>query len=151
MHREGQILQAVQAAVEAVPDVGAAVFLHRTLSLSADDQELPAICINAGADEAIADSGYTNLAFIDSQCEVVVTLYAQAQTQQEVAAELDRLRVVVHKAMLAAPRTLGLTFLLGIAYGGADAPEYSTDGSPLAASRVCNFAVQYRMNLVDPE
>lgn len=151
MHREEQILQAAKAAVEAQSGIAAAVFAHRTLTLNAEDQELPAVCVNTGADSPEAEGGYDNLAFVDSVAELQFTLYAQGSTQEDVAAELARLRVCVHKAMLALPRTLGLTFLNGIRYGGADEAEYSTEGSPLAGSRNCVFAVAYRMNLTDPE
>jgi hypothetical protein len=149
MHREGQILDAVKTAVE--EQTGLAVFLHRTLPLNAEDQELPAACINAGADTPTGEEGYDNLAYIDSVCELGITLYAQGSSQEEVASELDRLRVLTHKAMLASPRDLGLTFVIGIRYGGAAAPEYSDSGSPLAGKREVSFSVLYRMNLTDPE
>jgi hypothetical protein len=151
MHREEQVLQAAKSAIEAQPGIAAAVFAHRTLTLSPDDQELPAVCVNNGADAATEEGGYSNLAFIDSVVDLVISIYAQADTQQELATELDRLRVAVHKAMLASPRTLGLSFVMGIGYGGAGAPEYSDDGSPLAARRDLSFPVSYRMGLTDPE
>jgi hypothetical protein len=147
MHREEQIIQAAKAAIEAQSGLAAAVFAHRTLTLSADDQELPAVCVNNGTDEG----EYLDLAFASGVADLVFTIYAQADTQQELAAELDRLRVCVHKAMLASPRTLGLSFVMGIGYGGAGAPEYSDEGSPLAARRDLSFPVSYRMGLTDPE
>ncbi len=151
MHREEQILQAAKSAIEGHADIAAAVFDHQTLSLSAGDQELPAVCINKGADTPDSEFGYSNTAFVDSVCELSFTLYAQGSTQVEVDAELDRLRVVVHKALMVAPRDLGLSFVMGIRYGGAEAPEYSTTGSPLAGKRECRFAFHYRMDIDDPE
>lgn len=151
MHREEQIIQAAKTAIESFTGINAEVLAHSTLSLNADDQELPAVTINNGPDASVDDDGYGNLAFIDSLVEISIGLYAQGSTQQEVASELDRLRVVVHKALLASPRTLGLSFVMGIRYGGAEAPEYSTDGSPLAGRRICTFAVSYRMGIEDPE
>lgn len=151
MHRAEQILQAAATAIQAYSGLNAAVFKHRTLPLSADDQELSAVSLNQGADEPLTDGGYSNLQFVDSMSTVKVTLYAQASTQEEVYAELLRLRVIVHKAILAAPRTLGLSFVMAIRYAGASDPEYSTEGSPLAGRMECGFAVDYRMNLTDPE
>jgi hypothetical protein len=151
MHREEQIIQAAKAAIQAQSGLAAAVFAHRTLTLSADDQELPAVCVNNGLDTPLGDLGYSNLAYIDSVLELSVSLYAQAETQEELAAELDRLRVAVEKAMLASPRTLGLAFVQGIGLGIASAPDYSGAGSPLAARRDLSFPVSYRRNLTDPE
>jgi len=151
MHRAEQILQATAALVAAQSGLDAAVFTHRTLSLSADDQEIPAVCVNDGDDDPLGEQGYNNLSFIDSVVQLKLTLYAQGSSQAEVAAELDRLRVVVHKAMLQSPRDLGLSFVMAIGYGGAAEAEYSTEGSPLAGSRECAFSVMYRMNLTDPE
>lgn len=151
MHRSEQILQAAVTAIEAQSGIAASVFAHRTLPLNAEDQELPAVCVNHGEDDPAEDGGYSNLAYIDSATQLRVSLYAQGSTQAEVAAELDRLRVSVHKAMLAAPRTLGLSFVMSIGYGGAGAPQYSVEGSPLAGMRECGFSVLYRMNLTDPE
>jgi hypothetical protein len=151
MHREEQIIQAAKAAIEAQSVLAAAVFTHRTLTLSADDQELPAVVVNNGADAPPDGDGVTNLAFIDSVLELQISLAAQGDTQQEIASELDRLRVAVHKALMTAPRTLGLSFVMGIRYGGAEAPEYSTTGSPLAGKRACAFSFHYRMDIDDPE
>lgn len=152
MHRAEQILQAAATAIEAMTDIGAAVFKHRTLSLSAEDQELPAVCVNTGADNPIAEGGYTNLAFIDSRLELKISIYAQGSTQEDVDAELVRLRVVTHKALLASPRDLGLPDIVQtIGYGGAEEPEYSTEGAPLAGRLNAMFTVDYRMSLTDPE
>lgn len=151
-HRAEQVLQAAKSAIESQSDVGAAVFDHRTLSLSADDQELPAICVNEGPDQPSSDTGYDNIAFVDSNFRLDISLYAQGSTQKEVATELVRLRSVVHRALMAAPRELGLTdIVMGIAYGGADKPSYTTEGSPLAGQMDCSFTVLYRMNLTDPD
>lgn len=151
MHREEQIIQAAKAAIEAQSGLAAAVFAHRTLTLNADDQELPAVVVNNGADTSPDDDGVTNLAFIDSVVELQISLAAQGETQQEIASELDRLRVSVHKALMASPRDLGLSFVLGIQYGGAGEPEYPQEGSPLGGRRDVSFSVLYRMNIADPE
>lgn len=151
MHREEQVVQAAAGLVEAWPSLGASVFTHRTLSLGPDDQELPAICLNNGPDEPGSEQGVDNLAYVDSVSTLVFTLYAQGDDQETVASELDRLRVLVHKAMLQSPRTLGLSFVMGVWYAGASEPEFSNDGSPLAGRRDCTYRIPYRMSLTDPE
>lgn len=151
-HRAEQILQAAKDAIEAQPDVGAGVFAHRTLTVAALDQELPAVCVNMGPDSATDETGYSNLNFVDSSLRVDVSLYAQGVTQQEVATELLRLRSVTHRALLASPRDLGLTdFVMGISYGGAEKPAFTDAGSPLAGRMDCTFSILYRMNLADPD
>jgi hypothetical protein len=150
VHREEQVLQAAKSAIAGHADIAAAVLDHQTLTLSAEDQELPAVCVNKGPDTPDSEFG-SNMAFVDSVCELSFTLYAQGQTQADVDSELDRLRVIVHKALMASPRDLGLAFVMGIRYGGAEAPEYSTTGSPLAGKRVCTFSFHYRMDIDDPE
>jgi len=151
MHRAEQILQAAVSAIADETDLAASVYGHRYLSLSPDDQELPAICVNDGPDQPVAESGYSNLAYVDSQLRLDISIYAQGDTQQAVADELYRLRSVVHRAMLVSPRDLGLSsFVMGIGYGGADKPDYTTDGSPLAGRMDCSFVVLYRMDLTSP-
>jgi hypothetical protein len=145
-HRAEQIIQAAAAAIASQTDVGAAVLPHRTLSLSQDDQELPAICVRQGPDEPLQQ----NLAVIDSELTLKLSVYASASTEPELMAELSRLRAVVHRALLGDP-TLGLTFVLGATYGGADRPEIDGGASRLAGQQDSTFAVQYRMNFTDPE
>jgi hypothetical protein len=137
--------------IAAYSGLGAAVLTHSTLPLNAEDQELPAVVVNNGADEPTADGGYSNLHGIDSLAALSITIYAQGSTQAEIAAELDRLRVAVHKALMASPQTLGLSFVIGLQYGGAGAPEYGSEGAPLAGRRELMFSVLYRMGLTDPE
>lgn len=152
MHRAEQIIQAAVSIIEAQADVAAAVFAHRTLTQSAVDQELPAICVNDGTDYPTSDTGYSNLAYVDSNLRLDLSLYAQGSSQQEVATALYRLRSVVHRALLADPRDLALPLIvMGVAYGGADKPVYTTEGDPLAGRLDCFFTVAYRMNLTDPD
>ena len=151
MHREEQIVQAAAAALRASSGLAAAVLEHSTLSMSAPDQELPAVCINQGPDEELAEGGVTNLAYLDSLTTLTFSLYAQAPTQYDVAQELSRLRTEVHKVLLASPRTLGLSFVMGVFYRGATAVEYGEDGELLSGMRVCTFSFLYRMNIADPE
>ena len=42
-------------------------------------------------------------------------------------------------------------FVMGIRYGGAEEPELGENGSQLGAKLVTSFAIDYRMNLTDPE
>lgn len=151
MHRAEQIVQAAKSAIATQSGIGASVRAHDSMELNAEDQELPAVSVNEGEDSPPDEDGSANLGYVDSILQLKLVLKCQGSTQQEVSTELFRLRAVTHRAMLAAPRTLGLDFVFGIRYGGASEPEYSTDGSPLAGRMECAFSVPYRMNLTDPE
>jgi hypothetical protein len=150
MHRALEVLNAAAAVVQAQTDLGAAVFPHRILTLSEKDQELPAVCPRIGADDPLTDRGVANLSFIDSQITITFGLYARASSEPELMAELMRLRAVVHRALMA-DQTLGLPFVMGVLYLGAAEPELDAAGSLIAGRVDASFAVEYRMNLTDPE
>jgi len=145
-HRAEQVIQAAASKISAQTDVGAPVYPHRVLSLSDEDQEIPAICPLQGADEPLE----WNFAFIDSELELRVAAYAKKATEVELAAELARMRAAIHRALLSDP-TLGLAFVLSTTYRGASEPEKDTSGGLVAGKHEFLFAVQYRMNTTDPE
>lgn len=150
MHRAEQILEAVVSAIESQADRGAAVVPHLALTLSEDDQELPAVAVRLGSDDPVSELGTSNLAYIDSVLQIRCTVYARHVDQAEEARELMRLRSVVHRALMA-DQTLGLDFVMGVRYGGASEPERDAAGGQIAGRMDCLFGVLYRMNLTDPE
>lgn len=148
MHRAEQIVDAAVTLLDAA--LSAQVFKARTLSLSNEDGELPAITVNIGTDDPVSDLGADNLRFIDSLLELRLTAYAQDTSQSAVLTDLMALRVGVHKALMA-DQTLGLGFVMSTRYGGADAPEVATEGAYLAGRLDMTFRVLYRMSVTDPE
>jgi hypothetical protein len=150
VHRALQVLNALAAALIARTDLAAAVLPNRAVSLSEDDQELPAVCPRIAADDALNDRGVTNLSFIDSQLTIVVGLYARASTEADLVLELMRLRSAVHRGVMA-DQTFGLSFVVGTLYLGAAEPELDASGAMLAGRVDCSFAVEYRMNVTDPD
>jgi hypothetical protein len=149
-HRAQQIADAAASLLQASVDLDAAVFTHRTLALSDEEQELPAVCVRLGSDSPMTDVGASNLKFLDSLLTVNVVAYAQANSEEEVGEELMRLRSQVHQILLA-NRTLSLSFVIDTRYQGADAPDIEAIGAQVAGRLESNFAVHYRMNLTSPE
>lgn len=146
MHRALEVLNAAAAAVQARTDLDAAVLPHRVLTLSEEDQELPAVCLRIGEDEAVGDGGFANLVTIDSRLAVTVGLYAKASTESELMAELMRLREAVELSFFA-DQTLGLPFVMSTFYVGCAAPEVDVAGALLAGRIDCQFAVEYRTTI----
>lgn len=152
MHRAEQIVDAIVALLATDSTIGGPVYKHRALSLSAEDQELPAVSVAIGQDQPLAEYGVTNVAFVDSLLELVVTVACEADTESAAITELFRLRSEVHRTMMAGQRDFSLTtIVIDTRYGGAAAPVINTEGGRLAASLDTRWLVHYRTNISDPE
>lgn len=151
MHRSLQIVQAIQAAIEAETDLAAAVFAHRTLSLSQADQELPAVIVDSGVDAAFNDWDVLVPTDVNSKLEVRCTAFTKNASQEDVAVELARLRSVIHRAVLGGDRSFGLSFVYDTVYAGAEAPDMDAGTESAIGSQTSVFVVHYTMNLTDPE
>lgn len=147
-HRAQQI---VDAAVTAHASLQVNVYSHRTLSVSASEMETPCVSVAIEQDQPMSDLGVTNLAFIDSLLVLEVTVATTGQDEQTLVTDLIELRRLSHVAMLsAAGRDLGLSFVMGVRYLGAERPEINVDAQLLAGSILCRWGIPYRMNLTDP-
>lgn len=151
LHRSEQVVDAALSAIAAQTDLQAFTDKNRDLSLSDEDQELPAIIVTGGVDSALSDTGATNLSFYDSLLELRVICFAKASSEQELKIELVRLRSVAHRALLGTDRTQGLSFVIDTRYGGANAPVKDPTLERIAGAMECHFYVHYRMNLADPD
>lgn len=149
MHRALEIVNAAKAAIEANTSLGANVYTHRVYSLSDAEYELPAVSVRMGPDTALAASGQSSLAFIDSELELQVELWCQAESEELTVEALLELRAQTHKA-LQADMTLGLAYVTDTAYGGAGAPDLSPGGKRLVGHLTTRWVVRYRMNFTDP-
>ena len=148
MHRALQVVNAAKAAIDAaLPE--AAVYRNRVLSLSEDEQELPAISVRIGTDTPVADSGQGSMQFIDSFQELLVDVIAKGDDEDDVIGSLLDLRAAIHEA-LQADVTLGLAFVTDTAYGGASSPDIATGGARLVGSLSTRWVVRYRMTFTDP-
>ena len=152
MHREQQIINAFVAALQAstllaIP--AANVFANRSLSLAEDQGEMPAATVNEAEDVQTSDLGTDNLAFIDSLLGVEVQHFATGTSDAEVRTALSDQRRYIHVALMA-DDTLGLSFVIGLRYGGADRAEIDSNGALIVGSRISRWAVHYRMNKTDP-
>lgn len=148
MHRALQVVNAAKAAIDAASPA-AAVYRNRVLSLSEDEQELPAISVRIGTDTPVADSGQGSMQFIDSFQELLVDVIAKGDSEDDVIDSLLSLRATIHEA-LQADVTLGLAFVTNTAYAGAGSPDIATGGARLVGSLSTRWVVRYRMNYTDP-
>lgn len=148
MHRAEQVLNAVASLIEAAAD-GVHIFTNRTLSLSEDAGELPAVTVNFGEDTPDDEDGAENFSFIDSTLEVETAIYVRGDEEVDVRSALLAQRARIHVALMA-DQTLSLAFVIGIYYRGADPPEFDSESGHIAARLVCRWAVKYRMNVLDP-
>jgi hypothetical protein len=152
-HRAEQIIDAIVAALRAnasslrVP--AASIFPHRSLSLSEDQGELPAIAVNFGDDDPASELGNDNLAFIDSLLSVSIIGYSVDPDEPSVRRALLNQRRYVHAALLA-DQSLGVGFVIATRYGGAGAPEFDSTTQKIAGSLESRWRVFYRMNITDP-
>jgi hypothetical protein len=148
-HRVDQIGDALEAAIRAQAST-ALVFRDRVLTLTEDAQELPAISVSLAADQPIDAMGVTNTAFIDSLVEFDVWIYAAGSDETACRAALVELRRQVHIAVMAT-LNLGLTFVLGPRYAGADRPAISGEGKRVVGALCTHWRYDYRMNVGDPQ
>jgi hypothetical protein len=145
-HRADQIIDRIVTLMPAT----AAAFKHRTLPLSDSDGELPANSVCMGADTPPdSNDGFSNLAFIDSSLIVDVVHRCRAATEEEALVALVDMRRDVHVALMA-DDTLGLAFVIGTYYSGADEPERDAEQDRAAGRLVSHWRVHYRMNITDP-
>jgi hypothetical protein len=151
MHRAAQIIDAVVARLQASATLGVNaenVFAHRTLTLAADQAEMPALTVNFGDDEP--DDEYTSLdGEIGSALQVLTKAYVIGDTEQAVKRALLSIRAETHKA-IDLTETLDLDFVIKVEYAGADAPEIDTDGESPVGAQIARWLITYLMNPDDP-
>lgn len=147
--RAEQIVDAMASAIEGFASYAGNVFTHRAQSLADTQGELPATSVDIGEDQPLDDDGATNFACIDSLLTVETTIVAQATEESELRSTLHAMRRSVHRALMQ-DQQLGLDFVIGVRYGGADAPEINAETEFMIGKLVCRWPVHYRMNISDP-
>jgi hypothetical protein len=146
-HRVDDILDAAAALLsELVTPLGMKVFTHRRETLDADQDELPAYSIDAGED--VPSDGH--LRGINSVLDVVFTAVVSEPFEPDVRKKLLDMRALVDTLLYdqqthRGQQRLGLTFVYGIAYGGASAPETNSDGERCTGSLSSTWKVAYEM------
>ncbi len=148
-HRAIEIVDAAAAALAASATLRAVVFTHRQLTMSADEQEVPAVSVRMGSDTPISDAGVENFTYIDSLLEISVEAYARDVDEVALLTQLVELRRQIH-ITLQADITLGLPYVSDVRYGGALEPALSADAEFMAGSLSSRWLVRYRMNQADP-
>jgi hypothetical protein len=145
-HRAGQIVDAVAELLTARVSSTIKVFKHRRLSMADDQGEMPAICVQFGEDAPAEDQP---LRGINSVLSVIITVVAVAPTENELRQKLLEMREasddLMDEHMHQIQPRLGLTFVYGIGYGGAAAPDINADGEQPDGSIDSTWNVGYRM------
>ena len=147
-HRAEQIIVAVADLVSAlVTPLGVHVYKHRRESLNAEQDELPAISVDYGEDLP-ADS--QPLSAINSVLSLSFTAVVSAPTEAEAREKLLELREYTDGLMsdhmhMAGQNRLELTWVYGIGYGGADAPEINAEGESCTGTLSSTWSIGYRL------
>lgn len=145
-HRAGQVLDAIVALMPPTSKN----FKHRVLTLSGDEGELPARSIRMGEDSPVDDGdGMSNFTFIDSRLTIEIDHKLDDPDEQTALERLIEMRRETHVALMA-DDTLGLAFVIGTYYGGADAPLRDAEKSLVAGVLTSRWFVHYRSNKADP-
>lgn len=144
-HRADEILSTLAESFSTRAAVsGWKVFKHRRESLSEQQDELPAYSFDFGED---APSESQPLRGINSQLNVVATAVVSKPTEAEVRELLLEMReasdTIFDEAMHGA--RFGLTFVYGIGYGGASAPEIDASGETIVGSLSFTWVFGYRL------
>jgi len=146
MHRVQQILNAAGAVLAANPSLRATVEVNRVRSLSEEQQELPALTVNYGADVPDESESFEGLG---SAVEILLSAFCAGDSETEVLERLLELRSQSHLALMA-NMSLGLSFLWEIRYGGADAPVLQ-QGERMLGAQTSRWSARYLMDNDDPQ
>lgn len=141
-HRAQQIIDQVVSLLETATGIPSHV--QQTLTLGAEDNELPAYAVMVGAEDAEA----MDFKSIGSALSLSIVAYAQGDTGKDTLYTLIDMRRQVHIALMANP-TLGLSFVWGTQYGGVEAPETVT-AARVNMRQAATWVVHYSMNITDP-
>ncbi len=146
-HRADQIVVAVADALSTiVTPKGSKVFKHRGESLDARQDELPAYSVDYGEDQP---AEHQPLRGINSTLALVINAVVSAPTEGEVREKLLEMRdetdAILDAQMHGDQPKFGLSFVYGIGYGGAGAPEINTDGEACFGSLSTTWNFGYRL------
>lgn len=129
--------------IQALPEMESGK-VHFSRAYEIQEDELPCISVEIGADTPTDPSGVQSSNFEDSEQMIFVDLYDH-QVDAEAMKRIALARALVHKAIMA-DFTLGLAFVVQARYGGASEPASDAEsGLPGWTMRVA-FPVHYRFN-----
>ena len=115
------------------------------MSLSADQDELPAVSVDIGPEEGVSQ----NTQYIDSRMRMAITAVVAAPSEPDARRSLLSLRREVHRALMA-DETLGLSFVVSTTFGRMEDVQTETDGESIVFSQSAIWLIYYRMNVLDP-
>lgn len=150
-HRVEQIIDAMTEVINSVTPSTVKVYAHRRLSLSEDQDELPAISVDFGEDQPADGDGSHDLGgTIQSLLTINVTGLVAATDEPTLRRKLLDLRTDVHIA-INKNTGLGLPFVLDTHYGGANPPASDVSSEVIIGELTSVWGVRYEMNHDNPQ
>ena len=143
-HRAQQIVDLLATLLRANANIPK-VYTHRSLSLSAEEMELPCVSVTYGSD----NPDPRHVRTIGSALDVLVICACVGDNESDVLTTLLELRRQSHIALMA-DSDLGLSFVINTLYGGAEAPQLQKLDQ-MTGSLTTRWQVLYEMNISDPE
>lgn len=140
IRRVGELLE------QAAPN--AKVFLHRTLPLSDEHQELPAVVVSMQSDEIL--SAASTMDDLGSLLSFDVSVIDSGSDEQTLIESLLELRTAVHRAVMV-PDALGFPWAIEVGYLGTSSPVSDNSGGRVAKELTTRWQIAYRMNRFDPD
>lgn len=145
-HRAERIIDAVASMLEQqLGPRGYHVYKHRRQSFDPQQDELPALTVNFGPDEALpSGTGVWN-----SRLQVLISAIAATPSEPELMQQLFKMRADSHIALMEDPY-LGLDFVIGLTYDGASEPEHNGQTELYVGVLTSSWLVDYQMPEHDP-
>lgn len=143
MHKAKVILDAFYTRLEIPKNNGTIRQLLRTNSGIA--VEYPAVVVSMGGEEVLMNGS----SFIDSRLTISTDIFVKSNVP-DLDGETLKVRLAIHKALMALDNTLGLPFVFSIKFSGQDEPNINPEGVDYGSATRLSWTVDYRTNLTDP-
>lgn len=148
MHPTTAIIRKVSDLLrEGIPDVRDKVFPYRTLSMSEEMREIPAIVVTMGQDDP--DPTFNTQELIGSRLTVFTSIADAGSDEQELAESLVEFRRLVHSVLMA-EGALGYDWVVGVGYGGAAQMSTNSPGAKVQKELTLRWQVLYVCDRVNP-
>jgi hypothetical protein len=128
--------------VAAMPEIEDRIYLNRTLPLSAEQNQVPAITISQGAENPITNA--SDFEYAGWLADVEVSIVASGGDEQAIVDELNTYRGKILAAVLASGN-LSLPFVLEIGIGPVVAPVTDGTSSTITKELQTGYQILYRV------
>lgn len=144
--RSQAIFNAIVAAVTGLTTTEDRVYPNRVYAIPND--EITALTVLTGPDELLNDN-YSVEGFIDREFTVTVRIHVKA-TETDLENQVLQIEREIWVALMAEPRTLGLSYVHQIFPSGRDNPDLDDQGEKPTLTADTVWRVHYRHSVIDP-